>query len=456
MEELLKPKQIDALEIKDTEYLKPDVKRLFIRVRPNGKKDWQFIYQWKGARVKMSIKGNSITEIRALANTYNEWIDIGIKNGKEFIKTSPKQKLIEDAAELKANIEKERLEKEAYRIEQQRLLEIENNRINVHKLFEQWLKLDLVNRKDGGKEICRIFEKDVLPIIGNMAVEDVRKSHIMLVIDTLLARGVNRMTKLVLALMRQMFRFAQDREYVENDPTSSIRKAKIGGKDVVRDRTLSEAEIKDLHSKLPNGKLLKTTECALWIVLSTCCRIGEICKAEWEHLDLNAKTWKIPAENSKNKKTHTIYLSDFAIKQFEILLSLQNSEKWIYPNTDNTNHVCEKSITKQVGDRQLADDRTPMSGRSKYCRTLKLADGKWTPHDLRRTGSTLMGDLGVRPDVIEKCLNHIEQNKMKKTYQHQALIAEQQQAWKLLGERLEILTNHHNENIILISNFKSA
>jgi integrase len=448
----LTPKEVASKEIKDSEYLVPDVKRLFLRVRPNGKKDWLYIYQWKGARVKMSIKKNSVAEVRALANQYNEWIDVGIiniiNNKPILVKTSPKQKLIDDEAERKAQKEKERSEKEAYRLEQQRQLEIESNRISVNTLFERWLQLDIVNRKDGGKEIRRIFEKDVLPLIGNMAVEDVRKSHIMLVIDTLLARGVNRMTKLVLSLMRQMFRFAQDREYIESDPTSSLRKAKIGGKDVVRDRTLSEAEIKDLHSKLPNGKLLKTTECALWIVLSTCCRIGEICKAEWVHLDLNAKTWKIPSDNSKNKKTHTIYLSDFAIKQFEILLSLQNSEKWIYPNSDNTNHVCEKSITKQVGDRQLADDRKPMSGRSKYCRTLKLADGKWTPHDLRRTASTLMGDLGVRPDVIEKCLNHIEQSKMKRTYQHQALIAEQQQAWKLLGDRLTLLTNNNAENVV--------
>lgn len=326
-------------------------------------------------------------------------------------------------------------------------------RLTVNKLFDRWEKLDLVNRKDSGKEIRRMFEKDVLPILGGMAVEDVRKAHIISVVDALLSRGVNRMSKLILALMRQMFRFAQDRDIIENDPTSSIRKAKIGGKDTIRDRHLSDAEIKALRIQLPNAKLLNTTECAIWIILSTCCRIGELCKAKWEHLDLEAGTWKIPAENSKNGKPHTIYLSNFAINQFKRLLALKASEKWIYPNTDNTDHVCEKSITKQVGDRQLMDDRKPMSGRSKYCRTLKLADGKWTPHDLRRTGATIMGNLGVRPDVIEKCLNHVEQNKMKKTYQHQTLESEQECAWKLLGERLELLTNKGADNV-LVGNFE--
>lgn len=356
------------------------------------------------------------------------------------------------ALEKKLNKEREQQKQ----IFEQAQIHADENRVTVNTLFNRWERLDLVNRKDGGKEIRRMFEKDVLPLIGSMAVEDVRKAHIINVIDTLLSRGVNRMTKLILALMRQMFRFAQDRDIIENDPTSSIRKAKIGGKDTVRDRYLTDAEIRELTAKLPDGRLLKSTECALWIMLSTCCRIGEICKAEWQHLDLEAKTWKIPAENSKNAKPHTIHLSDFAIRQFELLVTLKNSDKWIYPNTDDTDHVCEKSISKQIGDRQLVDGRKPMSGRSKFCNALKLADGKWTPHDLRRTGATIMGNLGVRPDVIEKCLNHIEQNKMKKTYQHQSLIAEQQQAWKLLGERLEILTSINTENVISIKSAKSA
>lgn len=51
-----------------------------------------------------------------------------------------------------------------------------------------------------------------------------------------------------------------------------------------------------------------------------------------------------------------------------------------------------------------------------------------------------MGDLGVAPDVIEKCLNHTEENKVKRIYQRQKLEAEQAQAWQVLGARLNLLT----------------
>ena len=345
---------------------------------------------------------------------------------------------------LEKQIQKEQ-NRQAQENQQSQLL-ANKSRINVNQLFEQWEKLELINHKDGGKETRRKFEKDVLPAIGNMAVEDIKKNNVTFVTDNILLRGSNRMAKQILSLMRQMFRFAQDRDIIEHDPTSSIRKSKIGGKDTIRERYLSDAEIKELSTKLSNAFLLKSSEHALWISLSTCTRIGEICKAEWQHVNLKDKTWKIPKENSKNGKPHTIYLSNFAIKQFKQLLTLKKSDKWIYPNSKNTNHVCEKSITKQVGDRQLADNRKPMSGRTKYSDSLKLSNGKWTPQDLRRTGATIMGNLGVQSDVIEKCLNHIEQNKIKRTYQHQTLESEKKNAWDKLGEKIEHLTSLNSQN----------
>lgn len=130
--------------------------------------------------------------------------------------------------------------------------------------------------------------------------------------------------------MRQMFRFAVDRDLIDNDPTASIRKAKIGGKDVERDRVLSEDEIRALAQQVPVAGLLVTSQAAIWIALSTCCRIGELLAARWEHVDLAKRTWTIPAENSKNKKAHIIALSDFAMQQFLRLREITGDSSWCY------------------------------------------------------------------------------------------------------------------------------
>jgi len=115
-------------------------------------------------------------------------------------------------------------------------------------------------------------------------------------------------------------------------------------------------------------------------------------------------------------------------------------------NTKDTGHVCEKSITKQIDGRQTL---TVYSNRSKANQALVLPGGKWTPHDLRRTGATMMGNIGIHGDVIEKCLNHTQENKLKRVYQHQELKTEQADAWRILGERLQLLTTQ-SSNVIPI------
>lgn len=313
-------------------------------------------------------------------------------------------------------------------------------RKSVMELFEHWAKVDLINRKDGGAEVRRMFEKDVLPFLGAMAVADVKKGHITEVTDAMLSRGVNRAAKIAFSLVRQMFRFAVDRDLIEHDPSAGIRKAKIGGKDVERDRVLNDDEIRSLAQKAPKAGLLTTTEAAIWIALSSCCRIGELLSSKWEHIDFDQKTWLIPGENSKNGKPHVISLSGFAMAQFERVRHINGKSSWCYPNTDSSGPVCSKTVTKQLGDRQRQPEQGTMSRRSAKAQALLLPGGKWTPHDLRRTGATLMTALGVLPEVAERCLNHTEDNKMKRIYQRHSYSAEMATAWKLLGERLEVLT----------------
>lgn len=313
-------------------------------------------------------------------------------------------------------------------------------RKTVNELFEHWAKVDLVNRKDGGAEVRRMFEKDVLPFLGKTAVDEVKKGNITEVTDVMLARGVNRAAKIAFSLMRQMFRFAVDRDMIEYDPTASIRKAKIGGKDTERDRVLNEGEIRTLAKLAPEAGLLPSTEAAIWIALSTCCRIGELMNARWENIDLKTGTWLIPAEDSKNGKAHKVLLSVFAIKQFEKIKNFSKKSQWCYPNTQNTGPVCSKTVTKQIGDRQRKPDQGIMSNRSANAQGLALKGGKWTPHDLRRTGATLMTALGVIPEVAERCLNHTEENKVKRIYQRHSYHDEMINAWQILGDHLSKIT----------------
>ena len=74
-------------------------------------------------------------------------------------------------------------------------------------------------------------------------------------------------------------------------------------------------------------------------------------------------------------------------------------------------------------------------------KALLLAGGSWTPHDLRRTGATLMVALGVIPEVAERMPKPYRRNKVKRIYQRHSYEPEMREAWQQLGQRLDILVN---------------
>ncbi|MEF8719299.1 MAG: tyrosine-type recombinase/integrase [Candidatus Accumulibacter necessarius] len=322
-------------------------------------------------------------------------------------------------------------------------------RLTVGALLDRWQTDYLAHkRKDGGAEIRRSFAKDVLPVLGAVPAEDVGRGMVANLLDSVVRRGSPVIANYLLADLRQMFEFARARQIIEANPCDGLSKAQFGGSKVERDRFLSEAEIRELLAKIPGAKLQKRTEAAIWLMLSTGCRVGEISKALWSAVDLEGRVWIIPAEDAKNTKEHRIYLSAFAVKWFEVLKPTSGASQWVFPAENKTDtHVCVKSITKQIGDRQR--EGAPMKNRSHAVASLKLSGGDWTPHDLRRTAATLAGELGTPPYVIERMLNHQQRNPLERIYQRQSLEAEQREGWRLLGQRLEMLTSHASNVVTL-------
>lgn len=349
-------------------------------------------------------------------------------------KESPGGKSLKELREIKNHLAQEKAKgldpierKEADRLKRQadqiearqtqinRLQELaaKDARLTVKGLFDLWKHTDLRKRQDQGSEALRAFEADVFPLIGDMAAAEVTKAHIQQIIDTMLGRGVKRMAERVFSDLRQLFGFALDRDHVEVDPTARIKKYKIGGS-AERDRVLSEAELVELFKRLPASGLVESSQCALILQLATITRIGEVLGARWEQVDLERRVWNLP--ETKNGKRHTVQLNEVALKQFEALRQQSGLTEWVFPASRLNGPVCTKTVTKQVADRQRGEEK-PMSGRSKQTDSLMLPGGQWRPHDLRRTGATLMAELGVSPEVIERCLNHTEQSKIKRIYQ---------------------------------------
>lgn len=338
--------------------------------------------------------------------------------------------------------------------------------LTFSEMFNAWVK-NGVARADGNAELFRAFNKDILPPIGDLSVRSLSENDLLEALRAVgRERGKGRTAEILLADLRQLFRWAEKRQpwrglLVEGNPAELVELKQVVDptySDAPRTRMLSAAELNELQNTLKeleadykNAKnrrsaprpVIQETQIALWLCLSTLCRIGELLMARWEHIDFETGEWTVPAENTKTKQQWDVCLSPFALKQFKALHQLTGETPWCFPakNTDNS-HVCVKSVTKQMGDRQssVKDTTKPMKHR-RQDDTLVLAKGihgKWTPHDLRRTGATQMQRMGVLPVVIDSCLNHVlPGGKVRLTYQLHEYADEMKAAWIALGSHLE-------------------
>jgi integrase len=421
----LKPKE-KAYYIRDSQ-----VKGLVLRVKPTGSKSWIFCYTVPCHKRKWRERKKGLGCFRDGRN------DAG--NITVTVARREAERLKNDVRHNGADPVEDKRRRAAEAIREQA------SRVLVKDLFEQWASIDLVNRKDKGAEARRMMLKDVIPFIGELNVKEVRKGDITKITDKLLQRGVNRMAKVIFSLIRQMFRFAVTRDLLEVDPTAAISKTTIGGANVERERVLNEDEIQQLATQLSSTNLAETIQLGIWLILGTCCRIGELFKARWSQVDLNRKFWVIPSENSKNDRELIIYLSPFTFSLFKKLHTITGGGEWCFPASRRKHDpICPKTVTRQITDRQRS--HPDKSNRTKNNAALNLSRGLWRPHDLRRTGATMMTALGVLPEVAERCLNHLEENRVKRIYQRHTYEVEMKEAWEKLGNHLESLTRKGLQN----------
>ncbi len=341
-------------------------------------------------------------------------------------------------------------------LERKKLVEAEQAEMReqtVEQMFETWARFYLAkHRKDGGAMVRQFIESDVIPQIGKMRAKDVTKRHLVtLVIEPILMRASNRKANAVLSLLKQMFGDGAARGTIDADPTQGLTRAQAGGEEKARTRNLTEAEISELAVALTATRIPERIIAMIWLLLATGARADEMTGAPWAEFDLDARIWNLPANRNKSKRDHVIHVSEFAYGWLE-KLSKKKEGKFLFAGRKADSALSEKWISKCVKDRQRA---TPLKNRSSQTSALILEGGTWTPHDLRRTLASRMGDLKVAPHVIEKCLNH-SLGGILAVYQHQEYLSERKAAFDAWGARLAILSKPKSESAVIAkANFPS-
>jgi integrase len=193
-----------------------------------------------------------------------------------------------------------------------------------------------------------------------------------------------------------------------------------------RDRVLSNAEIISFWKatdaeRREFGALLK-------LLLLTGARLNEVAGMRRSELRDAGMTWTTPQSRTKNHRAHVVPLAPMVR---DILAGVPTNGDLIFTTNGST----------------------PVSGWSKIKGRLDARmrpTAPWRLHDLRRSAVTGMGELGIRPDVIELVVNHVSGSRggIAGTYNRSELMPERRAALEHWAAHVSELVSGRAEKVV--------
>ena len=407
-------KAIKALEPKDKRYVVMETNGVGfgVRVTPTGTKSWIFVYRLKGKLYRM---------------TFGEYPAMSLANARQ--EHAAARKLLKSGIDPATAV--------------QRAHEEMRQAPTVEELIKEFIAAGVKAKGNRTwREYQRNLEKDVIPEWGERKARDIKKRDVVLLLEKIGARGSKNQSNQVFKIIRRMFNFALERDVLEFNPCLGV---KFLFPETKKDRFLGADEIRALWSALENedAPISEAMKRALKLVLVTMQRPGEVIGAHANEID--GEWWTIPAERSKNKKEHRVYLTPLA----KTLFQAEESKGYLFPNPRSgfsldTPEPMETNALSKAARRLLEPVKLKNETKPQV-----LTIEKFTPHDLRRTGATHLAELGYSDEIIGAVLNHTRPG-VTSIYNRYRYDKEKRQALEAWARKLDtILANEKRpDNVV--------
>ena len=273
----------------------------------------------------------------------------------------------------------------------------EKRRLKEAKSFgefgERWLQE--AKMADSTRAMRRaIFERDILPVFRNRLLSEISPDDLRAMCAKVKERGAPATAVHVRDIVKLVYAFAILHGEKVDNPADEVGPASIATF-VPKDRSLSPAEIRVMLKQIEHVPTLPTIRLGMRLFLLTMVRKSELQDATWDEVDFENAVWSIPKERMKRSKPHNVYLAQQAIDILIALKTCAGNSRYLLPSRYDADAPMSRATFNRITTAVVV--RAKKEG---------LPLEPFTVHDLRRTGSTLLNELGFNSDWIEKCLAH--------------------------------------------------
>lgn len=309
--------------------------------------------------------------------------------------------------------------------EQRNSLKSENqNRLEntFEKFSKEWLKIRELEEKVDSETI-RKLNKDILPFIGNIPVEDLTVEKLEAnVTQRIVERGALESARRIKSIMGMVLTLPLRKRIISYNPAYdiSLPKPTKGHHNAI----VKESELQPLLKQIwryciDHPRARKKTELAIKLSAYIYQRPGEIRNLTWDAVDFDNHCLVFIA--SKTHQDHIVPLSRQAYDILKELELLRTSSKYVFPSVKTPTECLSEDTLRQ------ALNRIGFKGRH-------------TTHGFRATARTILGEeIEYRIDIIEHQLAHTVKDTNGTAYNRTKFLRRRKEMMQLWADYLDTL-----------------
>ena len=298
--------------------------------------------------------------------------------------------------------------------------------VTVKEAMDYWIREYATHKRANVGKHTEQLKKHIFPYIGDYPLSMCETRHWL----ECFARVRNEApvaAGYLLQMCKQALKFCRVHRYAVSNVLDDLTIDDVGRKQNKRDREHTRQELADIWLECSGKKFKPYYSSLLRMLVVFGCRTQELRLSRVTEWDLKDWIWTVPKEHSKGGEKILRPIPE-AIRPFiEVLIEQHKDSGLLLGEIKKPEAVSQwgRGIYKRLGHAE-----------------------PWTLHDLRRTFSTTLNNMGIAPHVVEQLLGHTLGGVMA-VYNRSQYLPEKLDALNKWMERLSLLSENH-DNVVLI------
>jgi integrase len=378
-----------------------DGRGLYLEIAPTGSRWWRFKYRFAGKEKRISI---------------GVYPDVGLKKARD--RRDEMRKLVADGIDPSAARK------------QQKLMALDAAANTFESVAREWYEKHSANWEASySVKLLARLEANVFPWLGDRPIRDIKPPELLSVLRRVESRGVLETAHRLMNYCGNIYRFAVATGRAERDISSDLRGALPPSTPQHHASVTDPEGVAALLRAIDGHRGSNVTRYALQLAPLVFVRPGELRKAEWSEIDLEAGEWRIPPGRMKMKTKHIVPLSSQAVAILRALQPLTGKGHYVFPGA-RSRERCMSENTVNGALRRLGWSGSEMTG-----------------HGFRSMASTLLNEQGWNRDAIERQLAHTERNSIRAAYNYAEHLPERRRMMQAWSDYLHTLKRRPNAGV---------